>query len=572
MNEQELKTIYDYLDELEEKNPAQRARVGELIEQLEAGNAPYQSYVDLMNANPVEYKTPEQPKVKVPEVSYWRDDPNYVGNLSWQQQLARADDDPNWNVRNPDGSLNHERFGQYVQSEMDKATAESRRRIAHGEDLGGWFSSPASFIHNLGGAVQNFFTPRVQESIQEGSYDGLGGFGLPGSLSDAKDFALDIGQNVLESVPYSRLLGAGAMRLTSKLAGRAGQAMEKSASRAARAMDNSAVYWGGKAMDVVATPFATEALDAAAYDDTEHDGRGDFSWLDVLFGGATNMAAPWGLKLGANKLGRVKMLPEFVKKGFKEMGDPDMGDTYRKTLADNAAIIENSRLHADEVMPNGDESGLTGCPGLKYKRKPANEVVNAENVLSVAQGVKDGRIAAVDGVPLDRILPLHDQTMSLDRFGVLRNSEVPAGMNRNMLAVSPEDNMDVRQLFAKPAEGGYVRNVARNAKIRDVLHEHPELRYGTIPLNEVLGGAMPTTYLSNKLAQENFGERAINLVPGLGDQLIQLRKDNKEQAKARAEREYKWAHGWGIPVTSADPDWEAYQEWYRRNIESLGGN
>lgn len=569
MNEQELKTIYDYLDELEEKNPAQRARVGKLVEQLEAGNAPYQSYVDLMNANPVEYKTPEQPKVKVPEVSYWRDDPNYVGNLSWQQQLARADADPNWNVRNPDGSLNHERFGQYVKSEMDKATAESRRRIAHGEDLGGWFSSPMSFIHNLGGAVQNFFTPRVQESIQEGSYDGLGGFGLPGSLSDAKDFALDVGQNVLESVPYSRLLGAGAMRLTSKLAGRAGQALDKSSA------------FTGKVMDAFATPLATEALDAAAYDDTEHEGRGDFSYLDVLFGGATNGAAPWMLKAGANRLGRVGMMPEFGQKWFKSMGDPDMGDTYRKTLADSRRTINDSKLVGKEVWvankPDKNGDNAVANAGIRPERKSPEEVVDAENILSVAQGIKDKRINTDKNNSLFTVMSNSDPSISLDKFGVLRNTSLPEGMSRGMYAVAPGNQRLAREIFGLPPDKLPPRNsplnwVERNTLIASTVNDHPELLYGTIPLKEVLGGAMPITYASNKLAQENYGERGIDLVPVLGDQLIQLRKDGKKQAKERAEREYKWANGWGIPVTSADPYWEDYQEWYKRNLESLGGN
>lgn len=154
-----------------------------------------------------------------------------------------------------------------------EATKRERYRIAHGEEEGGWFDSPKAFARNLHGAATNMFAPRSQEAIERGEEPSL------------KDQALDAGQNVLESLPWGRALkgaGVGTRYLLSN----------------------------------ATTPFVTEALDAAAYDEGP---RGDFSLSDATVGAGINVAAPVAMNFAGRKV--AKYGPEGTRDMMKKLGN-----------------------------------------------------------------------------------------------------------------------------------------------------------------------------------------------------------------------------------------------------------
>ena len=142
---------------------------------------------------------------------------------------------------------------------------QDRRRIAHGEDEGGWFDSPKSFAKNAGGAFMNVMAPRTQEAIERGEDP------------SAKDYLLDQGSNLLETLPVGKI------------------------SR------------GKKLMELVANglvPLTEEVADAIAYGD--ENPRGNFSVADVVKGTGVNFATPkllnrWGVDI--NQVGSKTGIP-----------------------------------------------------------------------------------------------------------------------------------------------------------------------------------------------------------------------------------------------------------------------
>jgi hypothetical protein len=174
----------------------------------------------------------------------------------------------------------------------NEATARQQNRVAHGEDLGGWFDSPESFAHNLQGAYMNLMAPRQQEAIARGEDPTL------------KDQLLDAAQTSLEAMPWGRAVkGAG---LVSRYA-----------------------------LSNATAPLAMEVADAAAYGD--ENPRGEFSIGDVAAGVGTNLATPLVVNKGARGAGRI--LPtgkgQNVAKTLGEFGD--LNTTSREDVLDKLA-------------------------------------------------------------------------------------------------------------------------------------------------------------------------------------------------------------------------------------------
>lgn len=144
---------------------------------------------------------------------------------------------------------------EFMKKMFEDKTKLDRYKIAHGEDEGGWFSSPKSFVKNLGGAAMNLLAPRSQEAIERGE------------SPTVKDVVLDEAQNVLYAMPWGKVAGAA-----TKIP-KVGNVVSKAV----------------KAGENVLTPLTTEALDAAAYDD--ENPRGDFSLGDVGTGWLVNRFA-----------------------------------------------------------------------------------------------------------------------------------------------------------------------------------------------------------------------------------------------------------------------------------------
>lgn len=153
----------------------------------------------------------------------------------------------------------------------DVATQNERYRIAHGEDLGGWFDSPASFAHNLGGATMSLFGRREQEAIARGEEPSY------------KDIALDASESALYAIPYGNVLKGV------KVSGKVGAALTGKAAQTA--------------LTNTVAPVVTEAGDAVLYSDDNP--RGEFSMQDVGTGIATNYAAPWVLNRVMGRGGQI---------------------------------------------------------------------------------------------------------------------------------------------------------------------------------------------------------------------------------------------------------------------------
>lgn len=143
----------------------------------------------------------------------------------------------------------------FMKKMFEDKTKLDRYKIAHGEDEGGWFSSPKAFVKNLAGATMNLLAPRSQEAIERGE------------SPTVKDVVLDEAQNVLYAMPWGKVAGAA-----TKIP-KAGNVISKAV----------------KAGENVLTPLTTETLDAVAYDD--ENPRGDFSWGDVGTGWLVNRLA-----------------------------------------------------------------------------------------------------------------------------------------------------------------------------------------------------------------------------------------------------------------------------------------
>lgn len=154
----------------------------------------------------------------------------------------------------------------FMKRMADDKTALDRRRIARGEDAGGWFESPTAFVKNLGGAYMGVFSPRTREAIERGE------------SPKTRDYLLDIGSNVVEGLPVGNIAKG---------------------SKAINALSNFIV------------PLAEETVDYAAYD--VNNPRGNFSNVDWMKGGGINLATPRLLKkIGAENIGATK---SFLNKG-----------------------------------------------------------------------------------------------------------------------------------------------------------------------------------------------------------------------------------------------------------------
>lgn len=181
-----------------------------------------------------------------------------------------------------------------------------RRRIAHGEDAGGWTEAP---IRNLAGAALTLLSPRVQESIERGEEP------------QTRDYYNDMIQNALYATPWGKLapvVKSVPLFGEAKFASRAlaNKNIARSALQKAETIMNKAEEQAGKLVTKALntglkvgsnaiTPTAMELLDAEAYEDELP--RGTISPTDVVLGTTLN----W---FGGNKIGGR------VEKNFSNLG------------------------------------------------------------------------------------------------------------------------------------------------------------------------------------------------------------------------------------------------------------
>lgn len=195
-------------------------------------------------------------------------------------------------------------------------TEQDRYNVAHG---GEWKDildkekykslTENPIVDNLLGLGMTMFAPRSQEAIARGE------------TPEAKDIALDVGEQALYAMPWNRAIGG---------LGKVGKVVTNIAGNAI-------------------TPITTEVADAIAYDD-ENNPRSDFSLADVATGTTVNTATPWIIHGVGRKLDRYT--GGKFGKTFAELAEGESAGEVAKREQDkfNKLKVE----HADDPTVSAD--------------------------------------------------------------------------------------------------------------------------------------------------------------------------------------------------------------------------
>lgn len=176
----------------------------------------------------------------------------------------------------------------------EEATKRNRYDIAH---------------QGILGTVLPFIAKRTQEAIERGE------------SPTGVDAGLDIGETVLQAVPYGRAAGF--------VGNKAGKFI------LSRLLSNATA------------PVLTEVADATAYDSTNT--RGNFDWADVAAGAGTNVMGESFLKLGGGFLSRIgadKVGPKLMNLGGGE-SRKDAANTIQQMMVDQGALAEIAKTFWD---------------------------------------------------------------------------------------------------------------------------------------------------------------------------------------------------------------------------------
>lgn len=239
-----------------------------------------------------------------------------------------------------DGTLNYKDIeyrarqngmtGKQLLNQMSKDKTDlDRKRIAHGEDLGGWLESPESFAHNLGGSIMGVFGRRQREAVERGED------------ITAKDIAGDVGEQALYMVPMGKVVQAASVP-----------------AKAAWTLGSAAVV-----------PTVSEVYDHVVYPDDNPRG-GSFitedgsidkdkvigSGMDIAFGTGVNLAAPYGLRM----LGRVGRKVDGLDNFARPLAELGEGETAKEASERIKSSFGNLKSLAPEErikLPGKEWSG-----------------------------------------------------------------------------------------------------------------------------------------------------------------------------------------------------------------------
>lgn len=226
----------------------------------------------------------------------------------------------------------------------DKATAKRREDIAHGR----WDSSEPVYkniANEIGGVALDLFGKRQQEAIERGESPSV------------KDYGIDIAESALQAVPY----GIASKALTGPV--------------------KQAIV--GAILSNAGAPFATEGLDALAYD--EPNPRGKFSIKDAGLGTGVNLmgsALLRGAALGANRIG--------LKNNIMNWGT---GNTRKEFMQDNLTKdlreVNNMKARNELFMERNakDEALHTRMAGSNQKRLDAMTYEQQRDKLETRQDI-----------------------------------------------------------------------------------------------------------------------------------------------------------------------------------------
>lgn len=214
---------------------------------------------------------------------------------------------------------------EFMKRMAEDKLASDRHKIAYGEDEGGWFDSPKSFVKNLGGATMQLFAPRVQEAIARGEEP------------TTKDYLLDQASNIAEALPVGKI---GKTRKLLQLG------------------SNFIV------------PAAEEVADYAAYD--EENPRGNLSMADIVKGGSINYATPRLL----NRFGIVDLDKIGKNVGMSNVvGEAPIGPAG--SISDIFTNKLGSSVYANRRAPG--VIGVVASPLINYEEEKANEKIRNKN-------------------------------------------------------------------------------------------------------------------------------------------------------------------------------------------------
>lgn len=395
-----------------------------------------------------------------------------------------------------------------------EATAKIRADIANGEDLGGWFESPASFVNHLGAKAQQFFTPRVNEAV------------VRGEDPTATDYALDIGEQALYAMPWARGAGAAA----------------KGLGKVGKVFTAKPVQWTA---ENAVTPIISETADAIAYDE-ENNPRGDFSVADVVGNTAVNagtMSMAKGPIAGIARTFGLENLSKKVQdfgagKTAKEITSEALGKYKHAPIrkSDDPTITVGERAIAKEMrglsesdpalyrlltknpvggkIPKGSKwstlSEIMGAEGGSVEEKAKNMLKKRGFNPDYSYITPDGRIfSGNDANDLINILQQHHVSIPSDLFVHSVNPKHPFGpVGKELMnsydkyattAAAAEGAKSASQLAAEESVKNYISN-----HVGPALSEQRRGPFGIVP---VLGPALEEQIYGTKEEQEREAEQ-----------------------------------------------------------------
>lgn len=262
---------------------------------------------------------------------------------------------------------------------QEEATKESRRKIARGEDVGGWLDSPSAFASNLFGAGLGLVMPRTRERIERGEDVTAG------------DVGLDIGENVL----YGMNPLTGGARLGVRALGRFAP---RAAEAAGRFGESRIVQVLGTIGNAAANPVLMETADKIIYDEGE---RARFNAGDVGLGTATNLTMPLFLRRQFSRGRRIlgsegetaaaegaKTYGQFVKETEKKISEREKAQLAAEKRR-NARIFGNTK-NVKALMTEEERRAFEGASPIATENATLNSVAT-----------EIAKIAGRDGVSLD---------------------------------------------------------------------------------------------------------------------------------------------------------------------------
>ena len=306
------------------------------------------------------------------------------------------------------------------------ATAEMRKQIAEGSTKGGWFDSPESFKEHATAKLLGLAFPRGMEAVRTGADYGN------------EDLALDVAENLAYTTnPVDVAAGLGVRALgkfAPRAASKATQVGEKLAEKGVGAFN---VRTG---LNAFANPVLFETADAIVKDDGP---RAEFSPVDALAGGMTNLVVPPAIRRGLVGIGRLGSYSS-ARKGagaISELEKPTFKEFERKTDIANAA--REQALKAAEDRKGARVFGIDRnirtmlSPTEAQVVKAANPIATENAALNEA-ATEIARIVGREGVSVAEATKKYFKRLGKDADEMYFAVESPAALGERYFRKTDE--------------------------------------------------------------------------------------------------------------------------------------